>query len=483
MEKQSDRTENQKKGDPKKAGLGYTIGNYLIRGIGFLTLPIFARLLSTEDFGLFNTFSSYESILFVIVGIALHTSFKNAYIKFKGEFRNYAADCTALCLGVSAVFLIGGLILTRMTEWSGQYICMLVLGSAATAIIAYYNAYIGIYYKAGSYLKIAGLNAIANVVVSLIMILTVCGNDRGMGRIYGKTLPIIVIAIYLIWKLWKSNPPRFDKRFITFALGFSLPLVPHGLSQVILSSSDRIMISQMIGNSETGIYSFAYTMSAIVSVTYSSLDQVWSPWFYEAFRERRYEDIKKKADIYLSMMSLLTIFVMLICPEATLILGSARYEGAVSLAVPVILGGYFSFIYNYAAIIEYFHEKTKYIAIGTILAALINVVLNFFCIRRWGYAAAAYTTVATYFLYFIFHSLIARRILAGKRIYRIRNFTGLILGVILSGVLTQICLKNPYIRWAAAAFVALSGIGIGERVFHLSAIVRHKMDRERGGIL
>ena len=59
----------------KRAGVGYTIGNYLIRGLGFLTVPIFSRLLSTADYGFYNTYTSYESILFIFVGLALHTTF------------------------------------------------------------------------------------------------------------------------------------------------------------------------------------------------------------------------------------------------------------------------------------------------------------------------------------------------------------------------------------------------------------------------
>lgn len=465
------------RGDPKKAGIVYTIGNYLIRGIGFMTLPIFARLLSTEDFGLFNTFSSYESILFVIVGIALHTSFKNAYSKYEENFRDYVSDCVAICLCMSAIFLVGGLMLLKLIGWSWQYMIMLILGSCATALIAYYNSYVGIYYRSRSYIIIAGINAIANVVVSLVLILSVCSDNRGMGRIYGKTIPIIVISIVLIYKIWKTNKPRFNKEYLKFALVFSIPLVPHGLSQVILSSADRIMISSMIGNSEAGIYSFAYTLSAIVSVTYSSLDQVWSPWFFTAFKQERYRDIKEKANIYILLMSLLTVFVMLICPEATIILGSARYEGAVTLAVPVILGGYFGYIYNYAAIIEYYHEKTKYIAMGTILAAIINVALNYFCIKKWGYAAAAYTTVATYFLYFIFHCLIARKILGNRKIYDIRKFTLIILGVSLAGVLTQVCLSYPLIRWTVALVVGICGAVVGEKVLYISTFIRTKFGK------
>ena len=49
-----------------KAGIGYTVGNILIKGISFMTLPVFSRLLTTEQFGVYNVFVSYEAILYVV---------------------------------------------------------------------------------------------------------------------------------------------------------------------------------------------------------------------------------------------------------------------------------------------------------------------------------------------------------------------------------------------------------------------------------
>lgn len=467
------------KGDPKKAGIGYTIGNYLIRGIGFITLPIFSRLLTTEDFGFFNTFISYEGILFIIIGMAFHTSFKNAYLKYPDKFRDYISDCVGICLIIGTVFMMSAIILTFFIKsLTLQYAIMLIAGSTATALVAYYNAYLGIYYQSSSYLIIAGLNAIANVIVSLGLILTIFSNDRGMGRIYGKTLPIIFISFYLVYRLWKTNKPRFSKEYVRYAFRFSLPLVPHGLSQVLLSSSDRIMISNMIGNSEAGIYSFAYTLSSIVSVTYASLDQVWSPWFYESFKQKRFGDIKRNANTYMSLMSLITIIVMLICPEATLIIGSAKYESSIALAVPVIVGGYFAFIYNFAAVVEYYHEKTKYIAMGTILAAAINVFLNYYFIQKCGYVAAAYTTVFTYFLYFIFHSIIASRILNGRRLYNTYFFALMLLFVVIMAILIQFLFEWVFLRWGMAIILGIFTVIFAEKQVHFTNMFLHKLNLE-----
>ena len=57
-----------------KAGLGYTVGNMLVKGLSFLAIPLFARLMTVEDFGIYSTFSSYVMIMTVLAGFTLHTS-------------------------------------------------------------------------------------------------------------------------------------------------------------------------------------------------------------------------------------------------------------------------------------------------------------------------------------------------------------------------------------------------------------------------
>ena len=71
----------------------------------------------------------------------------------------------------------------------------------------------------------------------------------------GVTIVVFGIAIYLLKKLYKKSKPIFNKKYWKFGLKYSLPIVPHGISQVLLSQFDRIMIRAIVGNSEAGIYS------------------------------------------------------------------------------------------------------------------------------------------------------------------------------------------------------------------------------------
>ena len=73
---------NNEESKALKAGVGYTLGNILVKGITFVSIPLFARLLTVSDYGVVNTFSAYVSIFSIIIGFAMHTSINNEKIDF-----------------------------------------------------------------------------------------------------------------------------------------------------------------------------------------------------------------------------------------------------------------------------------------------------------------------------------------------------------------------------------------------------------------
>ncbi len=86
-----------------RAGIGYTVGNYLLKGLTFLTVPLFSRLLSTAEYGVFNAYLAYQTILYLLVGLALHTSLKNAKYRYKEEFDRYNSGCILLVIASAAL--------------------------------------------------------------------------------------------------------------------------------------------------------------------------------------------------------------------------------------------------------------------------------------------------------------------------------------------------------------------------------------------
>ncbi len=84
-------------------------------------------------------------------------------------------------------------------------------------------------------------------------------------------------------------------------------------------------------------------------------------------------------------------------------MGGTAYMEAIYVVPPVVIAYAFQVVYSLYVNIEFFSKKQKYIALGTTIAAIVNIVLNIVFIPIFGYLAAAYTTLAGYILLFFIH--------------------------------------------------------------------------------
>jgi O-antigen/teichoic acid export membrane protein len=431
------------------AGIGYTIGNILIKGINFLSIPLFSRLLTTEEFGVYNTFLAYDAILCIIISFALYMSLRSAKVEFKEKIDEYTSSITLIYFVISGILLLiiflFGKYISALLDFSTLILILLVMYSFGSGIITLYNQRIGLEYNYKEYLVIACINSVGNIFISLLFIVTLFRGYKDIGRMLGVTIVVFGIAIYLLKKLYKKSKPIFNKKYWKFGLKYSLPIVPHGISQVLLSQFDRIMIRAIVGNSEAGIYSLAGNIKLILTIITDSIGTTWQTWFYEQIQERKVYKIQKNASYLTCFFAILTICLMTLSPELVIFLGGDNYISGKYVALPMILDAFVLFIYNVIVPAEYFTKKTHYIMIGTLIAAIINVVTNYIFINLYGFIAAAYTTLFSYCCYLILHLIISKALIKFY-IIPLKNFFILSNIVIVSFILDLLFIDSLKFR-------------------------------------
>ncbi|GAA6492347.1 oligosaccharide flippase family protein [Candidatus Bariatricus faecipullorum] len=450
------------KGNVAKASIGYTIGNYFLKGIGLITVPIFSRLLTTSDFGIYNTFLAYEAILYLFIELALHESLKNAKYKFEGKLDDYTSSITVIPIVLTVIYetivFIFGKMLVPVVGLNKTVLYLLVWYSFCSGMVIYYRFRLALDYNYNEYLKISFANVLINVILSLFLIINVFDQERYMGRIIGGIVSYSAITIYILFRLYKKAFPKYNLQYWKYGLKIGVPIVPHGLAQILLLQFDRIMINSIVGSVETGIYSFAYTIYSLIQIFSQSLETVFSPWVFSQMSSGNgKEKVRKMGTCFMLLLAGACTTVMLIAPEVILILGGKKYADSVYCVCPVVLGGFFSMSYCIPAVIEYFYEKTYYTSLGTTIAAAINVVLNLIFIKKYGYVAAAYTTLVSYMAYFALHEYISKQLCGFYMIINRYLFIALaILGIAFSiGILF---VDNMIVRFSVLVILLVVGI-------------------------
>lgn len=442
-----------------KAGVGYTIGNILLHCMGVFTLPIFTRLLTTSEYGQYGIFMSYASILLSIVSCALHTSVRSAKIEFGEQIDDYTSTITTVYFVNLSLLLIISILLPKglssILGLSNSQLVLLSIYTFGTSMMNLYNTRLSLDYSVKKYIKLSGINSIASLCLSLALMYTILRDNRLLGRLLGLTIAVSLVAGSSVYSFFKRARPRYNKTFLRFGLTYSLPLIAHGVAQTLLAQFDRIMIRSIVGLAEAGIYSFGGSIKNLLNVVANSLNTVWATWFFDEMAKNNISKVKRRASEYTLLVLILGVSALFVAPEVMKLLGAKEYWDARFLAPPMVLDSYVMFIYAIVVQAEYYTKKTHFVLIGTVIAAIINIITNVIFINLYGYVAAAYTTLFAYICYLAFHVIIARRAI-GFHVVAISQH--LIQGIIMAlcAALSLLSMEKWVIRWGAMIIIDFS---------------------------
>lgn len=270
-------------------------------------------------------------------------------------------------------------------------------------------------------------------------------------RILGLALVEVVTCTGLFVAQLRRGKTLYVKKYWVHALHFNLPLIPHYLSQTVLNSSDRIMIQKMVSADAAGIYSLAYSISQIMTIFNTALLKTIEPWLYKKMKANRTQDIGRVAYLSLGLVAAVNLILIVLAPEAVAIFAPVQYHEAIWVIPPVAMGVYFMFAYTFFAVIEFYFEKTKYVTYATMSGAVLNIILNYICIKLFGYMAAGYTTLVCYMLYTVAHYCFAQKIcneeMNGVRIYNLKTLLTITGAFMISGFLLMMTYNAPVIRY------------------------------------
>lgn len=280
-----------------KATIWYMICSVLQKGISVITTPIFTRLLTTEEYGLYSVYVSWESIFIIFVSLRLdYTVFNKGMSKYKENRKGYVASMQIITTILAGLFL-GVYLLFRyqinaFTELSTTIMLLIILQCFIYPSYNFWMLKERYEYRYLRFAIVVGLMTIANAFIGVLAVTTIPGN-RGLIRIITNVLVYAIIGSILYIINFKNGIKNARKEHIKFALLFNLPMIPHYLSMYALHQMDRIMIQKMVGMVQTGIYSVASSIGNVMTIVSSSLINALTPWYYDRLENNRFNDVKK----------------------------------------------------------------------------------------------------------------------------------------------------------------------------------------------
>ena len=383
-----------------KAAFWFAVSGVVQRGISMLTMPIFTRLMSTEQYGLYSLYNSWLQVLTVITTLRLsYAVFNKGMSKYPDDRDSYASTMqgvttiiTLACLAAYALLhdWVNGV--TGLTTFISLAMLCEVLFTPA---VSFWMARVRYDFHYRSMVLVTLLTAAGNAGLGVVAVLL--SEDKGTARILSAVFVQVAIGVALYIRNLRRSRGRFVPEYAKFALVFNLPLLPHYLSMYALDSFDRIMVAKMVGLSAAALYGVAYNIGLVMKIVTDSISNAMVPWQYRQLERGDLRVVEKRWYPILLFTGLLVMAFVAVAPELVAVLGGSKYAAAIYVIPPVAVSVVFILAYTMFANVELHYNANKFMMYASGATAAANVGLNFVLIPRFGYLAAAYTTLFCYF--------------------------------------------------------------------------------------
>lgn len=459
-----------------KSATVYTFSTLFSRGLAIITVPIFTRLMTTSQIGIVNLYNSWYSMISAIATLSLTSGgYVVALREYESNRDGYQSSVLSLTSLIS--LLLVGVYLVNPSLWSkllglpSGLIILMLIGFLFAPARDFWLARQRYEYK----YKLSGFVMMGSALIaSLLSILTVIRlsevdeNLVAEGRLYSNYLIIYGVSAVIWFCTMLKGKTFFNKDYWKLSLSLSLPLVGYSVASQILTVSDRMMISQMVGNSAVGIYSTLYTVSSLSLLVWQAVHSSFVPYIFRNI-ENGGDGIKRVSSQLMTFYAAVAVLMTFLAPEIVRILATEEYCEAIYIMPPIAAGVFFTSFANLYSDIAVYYKKTKYVMYPAIIAAVSNLILNYIFIKIYGYMAAAYTTLFSYILFALFQGVWAKKIckehgIESGTIYNDRYMIALAVITTLISLSGILFYGNTILRYGIVILLVVVCAVIGKKV-------------------
>lgn len=426
-----------------RSAFWYTVGLATSRGLAFVTITIYALLLTPEQLGTTTIFLTIGRLFLIVSSLNLFEVPVRARADYDDKgYRGFVSAITVLGIGVSTILaivvsLVPDAWLLAVFQLPKLWIVAAAVSTPLTLPMFIMLSVLQAESKANVYTRIVIALEVLTAVASVAFIIIPLGFDpsfdRAAGRIAGVLIVRSVIGMVLIRHL--LNGRFYNPADWRYALLYAIPIMPHAIASEMLANYDRVMIAQFYSETETGIYSVAYQFGSMITLLAITTAAAWGPWFYRTMASRHFALVRKRTNQFVLIFTLLTIVTIIVIPPLVRLIIPPQYWDALPLIPVIMISGHFFFLHYFFAFIEANDKRTIYTSIATLCAAGVNILLNSILFTYLDYTIAAWTTVASYACLFGIHAGVVRFILKSDTVNNLALMLGSSVAVFASALI------------------------------------------------
>ncbi len=389
--------------------LAYVLVNILPYLTAFLTLPIYTRYLSPEEFGLVMLVTALGSLVGTGISFQLSAALPRLYFDcdepgikalFSTVFYSVAIIGMAFLVALSLLGeLMVDIIFPKTNAGYFPYFFIGLVSVYLGQLSAVVNRLLVVQERASVVLKRTLIVLPVSVSVGIISVALL---DMGVVGVLLATLVSGVVALVInSIVVRKFFIKKWEYHVFVESWKYSWPIIPHSLGGYLFMYSDVLVMEKMLPLALIGIYSISDKFSQILKLVVNSITEALNPNFMRIAcdsEQRAVESFVRVINSWFLVVLVVYLFLSLLSEEIIFLFTTEKYYLA-SAFVPVLASSYlFRGFYVFSSYPLFYKKDTKKIPLITLTAGLVNIALNIMFIPLFGLWAVVGSTVASFAL-------------------------------------------------------------------------------------
>ena len=412
-------SKNNKSKNVLSSFIEFFYGNFVVLLLGFISLPLMTRVLSTDEYGRSSLFLSAVSIIYIFAILGLDQSYIRYYYSENVDTRKLFKQCLrpplVLIIVLCAIyFAFSHFFNDLLFGKDGADVTLLVIAYTVTSVFErFLFLNIRMQQKGKLYSNLNIITKVLNITF-ITLFAYLLGDDFRVG-LYEMTLPLCIVTAFLLVRFavqgrgYKPADHRLSDKEL---LRYGIPFVPMLLMEWLLSSMDKWSIRFLNDFSQTGVYSSAMQIMTILLTLKITYVAFWSPIAMKKY-EQEDESIVKPffADMFqkVQFLCMLAAFGITAFRSIIVLILGEKYREASHIIPFLALMPVLSILFEMTGQGIKFKKKPVYFNYASAVAIVCNLAGNLLLVPRYKGVGAAIATAVTYVVYFAIGTYLANR--------------------------------------------------------------------------
>lgn len=401
----------------------------LIRVSNILLLPVYLKLMSQEDYGLYNYILSIINTIALILTFGLYVSQSKYYSDNHGDTTRQKEVLFTIIILLSSLLIVV-LVPTYLTGADSWLISLLFNTPVnydllrwpllLAIVISVFNVFLSNFFITSEKIKTFRRYNVVRLILSNVIVLSVLFSFQGqplyLRLTYTYITELIVLLIFSVYYI-REMRPVLNKTIIlnTFKLGF--PIMASAILALFGNYSDKFFLEKKGGANDLSYYYLAFSISNIIYMVCMAAQNAWLPAFLKEkdikLNIRRTNQLLKKLTLVLLLVSVAFIIGFRFAIYIKII--DYKYLPTIYILPVLLLAQLISgIILIYGNYLVYL-EKTQWTLFIGVISAVIGVTGSYYMVPYGGTMGAGLTylgvqAVSLYLYHLIIKSKLKKRL-------------------------------------------------------------------------